>query len=130
MIESILDRGARPLRPAPKGAGDLAPPRRLDSPARVRELVGKQAAEDERPSVALGVGDVAGRLHEGGEAAVGDGVGVDRESADLDLADRSLTVASDALRTVGSHPEAGVSELHHLEGRDGLGGLEAHPYRS
>src|SRR4051794_14639867 len=75
-----------PLGMAPVGPVDLAPPRRTGDGTRGREVVGEQAAEDERPPEAFGLGHVAGCGHELCEVRVRDGARVDQERADLHLA--------------------------------------------
>src|SRR3954453_13193564 len=95
---------------APVSPMDLAPPWALRHPARVLEVVGQQAAEDERPAVALGVGHMPGRIDEGGEAIVADHVRVDPERVEPDTMHRALAVARITLREVRAHHELAALE--------------------
>ena len=69
-------------------AATRAPPRRRAS----AEVVGEQPGEDERPTEALGLGDVTGRADEASESVVGHRRCVDPERRKLDLARRALAV--------------------------------------
>src|SRR5436190_23831860 len=96
----------------PARSVDLAPPGRICDPPGIRELIRKETAEDERPAVALGVGDVAGVGNKLGEALVGDRNGLDLERTELDLSHWALTVVGKAIRVFGAHQEGGARQLH------------------
>ena len=80
MFVEVVEAAPRALRVSPVGAMDLAPPRCIGDASGVREVVGQQAGEDERPAITLRIRDVAGGRHEARKPAVADGVGVDREA--------------------------------------------------
>src|SRR5215210_5009024 len=96
----------------PTRSVDLTPPGRIGDTPGIRELIRKQAPEDERPAVALCVGDMAGFGDKLGETPVGDRNGFDLERIKLDLSHRALSIAGKPIRVIGAHQEAGACQLH------------------
>src|SRR4029079_9662926 len=50
MVSAAADTRLRPLRPAPRCALDLSPPRCGGDGSRLGEVIGQEAAEDEGPA--------------------------------------------------------------------------------
>ena len=107
------------VRVAPVGPLDGPPPLGADDTAGGGEVVGQEAAEDERPAVGLGKGDDAGRVGEAGELRRRDGRGADRVGRGVDPAHRALAVCGKA-RVVGPHEEVPGRDL---DDRAGVGSV-------
>jgi hypothetical protein len=102
---------------APIGVIDAAPPGDagdglVDEAGEV--FGGDVALEDEGPGEAFGFGGVAGGADEFGELGVGDGVAVDVEGVDVDLANGAFAVLGEAFVGVGAHEEGAAVEADHV----------------
>ena len=113
MVGAVVDVGAGAFGMLPGGSGDLAPPGGggygvFDE---LVEAVGREVRpEDEGPLVELGFGAVAGGRDEGGEVAVGDGVGVDEEGGESDGTDGAFAVGREGVAVVGAHEEGAAGK--------------------
>ena len=104
-VLAVVHRGLRALGVAPVGTGHLPPPRCGSDGPRRREVVGKQAGEDERGAELLGGGAVARVVDERGEVTVGDGVRPHAVRVELDAVGRPLTVFGVSTWVFGAHHE-------------------------
>ena len=79
MVGALVDVRLWTFGVPPARAVHLPPPLGADDRPGVGEVLGEQSAEDERPAVALGVGDPSGGVDEPCEGVVGDREAVDAE---------------------------------------------------
>ena len=75
----------------------------------LRDLVVK----NEGPAELLGLGDVAGRLDEGGELVIRDRGLLNPERFHLDLAHGTFLIGAPGLGSVGTHEKEAAIELNH-----------------
>jgi len=108
----------------PVGAVDAAPP--LGAADGVFDeagvvFAGDVAFEDEGPAELFGFGLVARGFYELAEAAVGDGVNIDVEGVERDLAHGAFAILREAGVSVCAHAEDAAGELDHAGRGAGLG---------
>ena len=84
--------GPRAMDGAPGGAIDAPPPFASDHPFGRAGRLRNVGPEDEGPAPAFRLGDIGGRLDEGGEFGVGDGGGAEKERFHRDPPHRPLAV--------------------------------------
>ncbi len=113
MVGAVVDVRAGAFGVLPGCSGDFAPPRGGGDGVfdEFVEAVGRKVGpEDEGPLEVFGFGEVVGGGDEGGEVAVGDGVGVDGEGREGDGADGALAVGGEGVAIVGAHEEGAAGE--------------------
>ena len=119
VVRPLVHGGPGPLGPAPVGAVDLAPPRRLRGAPWCRgKSSGRRPAKTNDQPKRSASRDVAGRRHELRELLVRDRQWIDPERLHEHLADGALAIGREAVGVLRSHQEGLATELDEL-GVDG-----------